>query len=91
MLRIDLRRDVRKFVAALPPKHARQVARKILGLAENPEPHDSIVLKGKSAAFRRADVGEYRIVYRVEGETLKVVLVGKRNDSEIYRRLKRLL
>ena len=59
----------------------------MFSLMENPEPHDSKDLIGY--LFRRADVGEYRIVYRVEGDILKVALIGKRNDDDVYRQLKR--
>ncbi len=48
-------------------------------------------LKGKAAAFRRADIGEYRIVYRVEGDTLYLTVIGKRNDSSVYRIVARKL
>ena len=41
------------------------------------------------ADFRRADIGEYRIIYRLEAGVVKVALVGKRNDDEVYRRFKR--
>ena len=53
----------------------------------NPEPHDSKELKGYP--YRRADIGEYRIVYRVEGDVLKITVVGKRNDSDVYKKLAR--
>ncbi len=33
---------------------------------------------------------ECNIVYRVEQDCLKVALIGKRNDDEIYRELKNL-
>ena len=51
---------------------------------ENPEPHDSKELLGYP--FSRADIGEYRIVYRVEGDILRVAFIGKRND-DVYRQL----
>ena len=89
MLKIDIYKRAAKFLAKLPPKHARQLGTKIQELRSNPEPHDSIGLKGH-APYRRADFGEYRIVYFVETETLNVVLVGKRNDDEVYKQLKRL-
>ena len=41
--------------------------------------------------YRRADVGEYRIVYRFDRDFIYVALIGKRNDSDIYKRLKRKL
>ncbi len=53
----------------------------------NPEPHDSKELKGYP--YRRADIGEYRIVFRVEGDVLKIAVVGKRNDSDVYKKLTR--
>jgi mRNA interferase RelE/StbE len=89
VLRIDLSRPAAKFLQAVPPKHGRQIAAKIAALRDDPEPHDSIRMKGEAAAFRRADVGEYRIVYQVEGDLLRIVLVGRRNDSDVYRRLER--
>jgi mRNA-degrading endonuclease RelE of RelBE toxin-antitoxin system len=43
--------------------------------------------------YRRADCGEYRIIYRLEEQTqaVHVILVGKRNGGEVYQRLKKLL
>ncbi|MHC1743031.1 MAG: hypothetical protein AB9873_08370 [Syntrophobacteraceae bacterium] len=40
--------------------------------------------------YRRADIGKYRIVCRVEEISLKAALVGKPSDDEVYRRLKSL-
>ena len=60
----------------------------ILSLLGNPCPADSEKLAGFD--FRRKDVGEYRIVYRVEeSQILKIAETGKRNDDDVYRRLKR--
>ena len=73
------------FLDNLPPKQFRQVLRKVLALLEDPRPHDTEQLKGYP--FLRNDVGEYRIVYDVQGDTLRLILVGKRNDDEIYNRL----
>ena len=36
----------------------------------------------------RADAGEYRIVYDLAERSLRVMLIGKRNDAEVYRRLR---
>ena len=91
MPRIDLRRDAVRFLRKLPPKHERQVVRKIAELGDNPEPHNSKQLKGSMSTFRRLSVGEYRVIYRVEGDTLRIYLVGKRNDADVYRRFERML
>jgi mRNA interferase RelE/StbE len=44
----------------------------------------------KGYPFRRTDIGEYRIVYRIDGETVKIPLINKRNDDQVYKALKRL-
>ena len=85
----DLSRDARTFIERLQHKHAKQVLLKILDLCQDPAPPDSSLLKDCKEGYRRADIGEYRTIYRVAGDTLEVPLVGKRNDDEVYRRFAR--
>ncbi len=87
MLTLDITKQVRDFLNGLDPKRFRQIANKIFSLMENPESADSQQLSGYP--YRRADISEYRIIYRVEQGCLKVALVGKRNDDEVYKKLKR--
>jgi mRNA interferase RelE/StbE len=89
MLRIKISNDAEKTLKRVPPKHQRQIARRIDALRADPEATDTKQLQGY--LFRRADIGEYRIVYAVAGEILYVEVVGRRNDSDVYRRLKRRL
>ncbi len=84
MLKLDLTKKSISFLDKLPPKQYRQVVQKIFKLMADPEPHDSKKLKGHP--FRRTDIGEYRI----EEPVLKIAVVGKRNDADVYRKLKRL-
>lgn len=86
---LKLSRQGGKFIKSLPPKQYKQVVSTVLALLKNPEPHDSKQLKGSKDSNRRADIGEYRIVYRVENEELLVLVIGKRNDDEVYKILKR--
>jgi len=89
VLKLDLTHQSKKFVGKLPPKQFRQVVNKVLELMANPEPPDSIHMEGYP--FKRVDIGEYRIVYRVEGDCVNVACIGKRNDDEVYKLLKRKL
>jgi mRNA interferase RelE/StbE len=90
MLKIDLSKRAVKFIDSLPAKQKKQITTKIIELSNNPEPHDSIQIKGYSQ-FRRTSVGEYRIIYSVVNKVLLVVvLVGRRNDDDVYKQLKRL-
>jgi mRNA interferase RelE/StbE len=84
-LKLLVSKQAYRFLDDLPPKQFRQVLRKVLALLEDPRPHDTEQLKGYP--FLRNDVGEYRIVYDLQGDTLRLLLVGKRNDDEIYKRL----
>ena len=85
MLKLLVSKKAQKFLDDLPPKQFRQIIKKVFALLENPRPHDSEELRGYP--FLRNDVGEYRIVYDVQGDTLRLILVGKRNDEEVYRQL----
>ena len=91
-LKPEASRQADKFLTRLMRsnlKRAQQVIAKIEALCEQPIPPDSLLLKGFEP-WRRADSGEYRIIYAVEGEVLRVRAVGRRNDDAIYRLLRRL-
>ncbi|WP_211922105.1 type II toxin-antitoxin system RelE family toxin [Desulfolutivibrio sulfodismutans] len=87
--KLDMGREAAKFLETLPPKQFRQVVLRMFELLREPLGPDTLALRGH-ADFRRADIGEYRIIYRQEAEVVRVALIGKRNDDEVYRRFKRL-
>ncbi len=87
MLRLNLSHKASKFLKKLPSKQAQQIALKIQQLRQDPYPQDSIKLKG--FPFRRADLGEYRIIYYIQADILEILIIGKRNDDEVYKQLKR--
>jgi mRNA interferase RelE/StbE len=89
MIEINLSRQAVKFLEQAHPKHSKQTARKLENLRTTPYPSDSIQLKGVHSKYRRADIGEYRIIYFVSQEILYIVLIGKRNDNDIYKILTR--
>jgi mRNA interferase RelE/StbE len=81
MLKLDLSRDAGDFVAALPGKQFKQVVSAMLALLNNPQPHEARPVVGAEGLFR-VDIGEVRIVYRVEGGLLRTPLIGKPNDGD---------
>ncbi len=85
MLKLLVSKKARKFLDDLPPEQFRQIVKKVFALLEDPRPNDSQELRGYP--FLRSDAGEYRIIYDVQGDTLRLILVGKRNDAEVYRQL----
>jgi mRNA interferase RelE/StbE len=82
---LKITRQALKAFDNLDAKQYRQVVSSVLALLKNPEPHDSQPLRGAARGERRLDVGEYRIVYCVDSETVEVLVVGKRNDGEVYK------
>jgi mRNA interferase RelE/StbE len=55
-------------------------------LMANPRPTDVERLRGYE--YSRVTVGEYRVIFDVRDSVLRVVAIGKRNDDEVYRRLR---
>ena len=86
-MKLRITKVARDFLSDLQAKQFRQVVMSILQLLTDPYPHDAQQMKGYP--YYRVDVGEYRVVYDVEGDEVHVLLVGKRNDDEVYRLLKR--
>jgi len=92
MPKLDLKPRAKKFIKSLPPKHKRQVKDSILSLQDTPFPADARPLIGYKH-YIRVDSGEYRIIYRHDKhkDLITIVLVGKRNDNQVYRIAKRVL
>lgn len=88
MLKLDLSRAAGDFVTGLPGSQFKQVVSAMLTLLKDPRPHDGRPLSGMDG-YCRVDSGEYRIVFRVDDELLRVPLIVKRNDDEIHRCLGR--
>ena len=89
MLKLDIKKPAFDCLAALQAKQFKQVMLSIVCLTKTPYPQDSKKLTGYP--FYRIDIGEYRVVYDVEAnETLRVIVVDKRNDDEVYKRLRNL-
>ena len=85
MLKIAITNDADKFLLALQAKQYKQVGSAIFGLLRNPEPHDSKQLKGAKNGERRLNIGEYRVIYSVNADTVEILVIGKRNDDEVYK------
>ena len=91
MAKLDGLQTVLDFFKGLQPKIAAQIAKKVLSLNVDPLPNDSKQLIGYPGYYR-VDSGEYRIVYNFnpDEDLVEVILVGKRNDDEVYKKLERL-
>ena len=89
MRQLDLTNDALKFLKDIDAKRFRQIVNKIFALLGEAQPQDTAQLKGSD--YLRVDCGEFRIVYRFDETTVYIILVGKRNDDEVYKDLARKL
>ena len=85
---LDLSKDARDFLGDLQAKQFKQVASKIHDLLREPYPQDAKHLSGYPD-YRRIDSGEFRVCYKVIGQVIYVIVVGKRNDDAVYKELAR--
>ena len=88
MFKLDLTKTAGKFLQKLPAKQFRQVVATVFRLREQPAPHDAKQLIGYPE-YLRVDIGEYRIIYRVDDDIVKICVIGKRNDDDVYKQFKR--
>jgi mRNA interferase RelE/StbE len=81
-------KDLLKDLSGFPPKHFKQVISKALSLVNEPMPSDAKALQVYENLYR-VDSGEYRIVYTFTEVSVDIIIIGKRNDDEVYRLLDR--
>ncbi|UWE15193.1 type II toxin-antitoxin system RelE family toxin [Herbaspirillum huttiense] len=89
-MQLKISKQALKFLGDLDAKQYKQVGSAVMSLLSNAAPHDSCILKGSKTGDRRIDIGEYRIIYAVDGDVIDVALIGKRNGDEIYKLWERL-
>lgn len=90
MLSIQFSNDVLKFVKNLETKPAKQIYDKVVSLGLDPRPQNSTPLVAYKG-YRRLRVGDFRVIYSIENEQIKIALVDARGDDEVYRSLDRLM
>lgn len=90
MHKLTMTKTAYKALSGLDAKQYKQVGKTVFNLLSDPEPHDSQPLKGAENGERRVDAGEYRIIYSFSEDIVQVLVIGKRNDDEVYEIWKRM-
>lgn len=81
--RILLKASAEKEMNALPTAIHARVSTKILSLKFDPRPPGSQKLHGKDG--HRIRVGDYRILYTIEDDSLTVIIFSVAHRREAYR------
>jgi mRNA interferase RelE/StbE len=54
-------------------------------LADDPTPPDSLAMRDKGIGLHRLRVGRYRVVYRLQAQRVRVLVIRIGHRSEVYR------
>jgi len=76
-------RELRK----LDKQTARRVLRAVTGLAADPRPARVRALSGQPAGTMRLRVGDFHVVYVIEDEEIRILVVRVAHRREVYRGL----
>jgi mRNA interferase RelE/StbE len=82
---IDILPTARKELLALRGPVQDRIRGAIKTLADDPQPSDSIAMRGKGIGLYRLRVGSYRIVYRIQSDRVCVLVIRIGHRSEVYR------
>ena len=77
------------FLNATNRRDVGLIAMKIFALTAEPYPSGHIKLADSDGALR-IRAGDYRIIYKVSGDIVTILLVGPRHDDEVYKTFRRL-
>ena len=80
---VELKASARKELERLPAKLIQRIFPKLEGLASEPRPAGCKKLKGGQREWR-IRVGDYRVVYTIDGQKLMVSVTRIRHRSEVY-------
>ena len=82
---VELLPSVRRALLALRTGVQDPIRAAIRSLGDDPFLPESIPMRGKGTGLRRLRVGRYRIVYRVQAERVRVLVIRIGHRSEVYR------
>jgi mRNA interferase RelE/StbE len=83
---VKVKRSAVKALKKIPKADQKRIAVKIDSLAEDLPNPDTTKMKGNNP-FHRIRVGEYRIIYEIQGDILLILVVKIGHRKDIYRNL----
>ena len=77
------KKSVAKDLRAIPNVDVRRILQSVRELSENPRPHGCEKLSGQERY--RVRQGRYRIIYEIEDERVRVIVVKIAHRRDVYR------
>ena len=85
--RVEILPSARRELQSLRPPIQNRVCAAVRALADDPNPPDSIAMRGKGTGLHWLRVGSYRVVYRLQAERVRVLVIRIGHRSEVYKGL----
>ena len=85
MYDIQIELKAKKFLQNIQNPVKSKIVSKIQSLSENPRPH--LCKKLKKSVYYRIRVSDYRIIYKIEDDILKVIVITIGHRKDIYNRI----
>ena len=80
---VELLPSAQRELATLPKDVRRRIANRIDALRENPRPPGAKQLQGEDRLYRLR-VGDYRVIYSIEGRRLVILVVRVGHRRDVY-------
>ena len=84
--RIDVKRSAAKALKKIPKRDRKRIAKRIDSFSQDLPSPDTTKMKGDNP-FHKIRVGDYRIVYEIQNDTLVILIVKIGHRKDIYRNL----
>ena len=82
---VEIEADAKKFLAALDRPNRVRISQRINALATDPRPSGHKKLKGQSEDIYRIRSGNYRVLYVIRDDVLKVIVIKVDDRKDAYR------
>jgi mRNA interferase RelE/StbE len=82
--RVEILPSARRELLALRDPIQNHLRNAIRALGDDPQPPDSIPMRGKGAGLHRLRVGNYRVVYRLLAGAVCVLVIRIGHRGEVY-------
>ena len=80
---LEIKRSAAKELAQVPPKDRGRIVARIHALADDPRPVGAERLSGQERY--RVREGDYRILYEIEDQVLRIMVVKIGHRRDVYR------
>jgi len=84
VLRLDYARQAERFLDESQQVLRRRLLARTEALPDDPVPHDAVRVRGELGLTYRIRVGDYRVLYRIEPEHQRILVIKIDKRGRVY-------